>query len=184
MPRCEHAPNRLQSYKFLYPHPLLDPHLLVFHLSSRTFFPLLFLTLQFTKQNPIPLNSECRLKRSWYVQFPRIRARVSCSPCLFSFSLVLVFNSLVILSPSTMACTAVRRVSSSALASTTLCVPSHLLLTHFPNLIWISQGRQVVEVQFEPGEVYKTWYPNVRRIRRTVSYTPAKHRTIERTVYW
>ncbi|THG93653.1 hypothetical protein EW145_g8318 [Phellinidium pouzarii] len=46
-------------------------------------------------------------------------------------------------------------------------------------------GRQVVEIQFEPGEVYKTWYPNVRRVRRTVSYSnPVKHRAIERTIYW
>ncbi|PAV21409.1 hypothetical protein PNOK_0403600 [Pyrrhoderma noxium] len=46
-------------------------------------------------------------------------------------------------------------------------------------------GRQVVEVQFEPGEIFKTSYPNVRRIRRTVSYSaPSRHRVIERSVYW
>jgi len=54
-----------------------------------------------------------------------------------------------------------------------------------------SYGRQVVEIQFEPGEIYKTWYPHVRRIRRTISYRDASaplhvphKRTIERTLYW
>ncbi|KLO07922.1 hypothetical protein SCHPADRAFT_909054 [Schizopora paradoxa] len=52
-----------------------------------------------------------------------------------------------------------------------------------------SYGRQVVEIQFEPGEIYKTWYPHVRRIRRTISYRdaglpPAHKRTVERTLYW
>ncbi|KAM5534437.1 hypothetical protein V8D89_011904, partial [Ganoderma adspersum] len=47
-------------------------------------------------------------------------------------------------------------------------------------------GRQVVEVQLEPGEIYHAWYPTVTRVRRTVSYLPApqRKRTIERTIYW
>jgi len=58
-------------------------------------------------------------------------------------------------------------------------------------------GRQVVEVQFEPGELYKAWYPypHVRRIRRTISYgshnngnangaVVTKPRTVERLLYW
>jgi len=44
-------------------------------------------------------------------------------------------------------------------------------------------GRQVVEVQFEPGEVYHTWYPSVTRVKRTI-YTRPKPRTVERHVYW
>jgi len=53
-------------------------------------------------------------------------------------------------------------------------------------------GRQVVEIQFEPGDLYSAWYPQVTRVRRTISYTRPvqnhvqKHqqRTIERHVYW
>ncbi|EJF62255.1 hypothetical protein BD309DRAFT_988862 [Dichomitus squalens] len=47
-------------------------------------------------------------------------------------------------------------------------------------------GRQIVEVQLEPGEVYHAWYPTVTRVRRTVSYLPSpqRKRTIERTIYW
>ncbi|KAI0758077.1 hypothetical protein C8Q74DRAFT_1319934 [Fomes fomentarius] len=47
-------------------------------------------------------------------------------------------------------------------------------------------GRQIVEVQLEPGEIYHAWYPTVTRVRRTVSYlpTPQRKRTIERTIYW
>ncbi|KIP06163.1 hypothetical protein PHLGIDRAFT_19521 [Phlebiopsis gigantea 11061_1 CR5-6] len=48
-------------------------------------------------------------------------------------------------------------------------------------------GRQVVEVQLEPGEVYHAWYPSVTRVRRTTTYlSPAPHkvRTVERRVYW
>ncbi|RPD66802.1 hypothetical protein L226DRAFT_565587 [Lentinus tigrinus ALCF2SS1-7] len=47
-------------------------------------------------------------------------------------------------------------------------------------------GRQIVEVQLEPGEIYHAWYPSVTRVRRTVSYLPApqRKRTIERTIYW
>ena len=72
---------------------------------------------------------------------------------------------------------------STGVLSLPLLFPSFSSIdTHKSHL---SQGRQVVEIQFEPGEVYKTWYPNVRRVRRTVSYSsPAKHRTVERTVYW
>lgn len=80
---------------------------------------------------------------------------------------------------------AARRVSSSVPALTTLYVP---LLSAAVNALFHtrrSKGRQVVEVQFEPGEVYKTWYPNVRRVRRTVSYVaPNKRQAIERTIYW
>ena len=66
------------------------------------------------------------------------------------------------------------------------------------------QGRQIVEVQLDPGEIYHAWYvfpnlpwkcadhlglrryPTVTRVRRTVSYLPApqRKRTIERTIYW
>jgi len=48
-------------------------------------------------------------------------------------------------------------------------------------------GRQVVEIQFEPGEMYRAWYPQVTRVRRTISYTKpqdARHRTVERHIYW
>ncbi|CDO69583.1 hypothetical protein BN946_scf184759.g23 [Trametes cinnabarina] len=48
-------------------------------------------------------------------------------------------------------------------------------------------GRQIVEVQLEPGEIYHAWYPTVTRVRRTISYTrpsPQHKRTIERTIYW
>ncbi|KAI0650373.1 hypothetical protein C8Q79DRAFT_943353 [Trametes meyenii] len=48
-------------------------------------------------------------------------------------------------------------------------------------------GRQIVEVQLEPGEIYHAWYPTVTRVRRTIQYTrpaPAHKRTIERTIYW
>jgi len=44
-------------------------------------------------------------------------------------------------------------------------------------------GRQIVEVQFEPGEVYSTWYPMVTRVKRTI-YTRPQARTIQRSVYW
>ncbi|KAH8982430.1 hypothetical protein EDB86DRAFT_3074207 [Lactarius hatsudake] len=44
-------------------------------------------------------------------------------------------------------------------------------------------GRQIVEVQFEPGDVYHAWYPSVTRVKRTI-YTRPKPRTIERHVYW
>ncbi|CCM02324.1 uncharacterized protein FIBRA_04416 [Fibroporia radiculosa] len=46
-------------------------------------------------------------------------------------------------------------------------------------------GRQVVEVQLEPGELYTAWYPSVTRVTRTISYTrPKQQRTVERYVYW
>ncbi|KAI0775874.1 hypothetical protein BD413DRAFT_610595 [Trametes elegans] len=55
-------------------------------------------------------------------------------------------------------------------------------------------GRQIVEVQLDPGEVYHAWYPTVTRVRRTVSYNsrppavpliaPAHKRTVERHIYW
>ncbi|OBZ70343.1 hypothetical protein A0H81_09764 [Grifola frondosa] len=31
-------------------------------------------------------------------------------------------------------------------------------------------GRQIVEVQLEPGEIYNAWYPTVTRVKRTISY--------------
>ncbi len=51
------------------------------------------------------------------------------------------------------------------------------------------QGRQIVEVQLEPGDIYHAWYPTVTRVRRTTYYPPAiaappKVRTVERRVYW
>ncbi|KAH9927082.1 uncharacterized protein BXZ73DRAFT_102678 [Epithele typhae] len=72
-------------------------------------------------------------------------------------------------------------------------------------------GRQIVEVQMEPGEIYHAWYvpapalalpfaaptlttprashryPTVTRVRRTVQYLPAaahRKRTVERQIYW
>ncbi|KZT06444.1 uncharacterized protein LAESUDRAFT_736867 [Laetiporus sulphureus 93-53] len=49
-------------------------------------------------------------------------------------------------------------------------------------------GRQILEVQLEPGEIYNAWYPTVTRVKRTISYSrpalPHKARTIERFVYW
>jgi hypothetical protein len=45
------------------------------------------------------------------------------------------------------------------------------------------QGRQVVEIQFEPGDIYHAWYPSVTRVKRTI-YTRPKPRTVERHVYW
>ncbi|KAJ3478470.1 hypothetical protein NLI96_g9735 [Meripilus lineatus] len=47
-------------------------------------------------------------------------------------------------------------------------------------------GRQILEVQMEPGDIYHAWYPTVHRVRRTVSYQPAlpKARTVQRTIYW
>ncbi|KAI0072994.1 hypothetical protein K474DRAFT_1604145, partial [Panus rudis PR-1116 ss-1] len=48
-------------------------------------------------------------------------------------------------------------------------------------------GRQIVEVQLEPGDIYHAWVPTVTRVRRTISYAnpnPHKHRTIQRTIYW
>ncbi|TFY83112.1 hypothetical protein EWM64_g899 [Hericium alpestre] len=44
-------------------------------------------------------------------------------------------------------------------------------------------GRQIVEVQFEPGNVYQAWYPTVTRVKRTV-YTRPKQHTVERHIYW
>ncbi|KAF9498637.1 hypothetical protein BDN71DRAFT_1587310 [Pleurotus eryngii] len=47
-------------------------------------------------------------------------------------------------------------------------------------------GRQIIEVQLQPGEVYNAWYPSVTRVKRTISYTrpQASRRTIERRIYW
>ncbi|TDL29949.1 hypothetical protein BD410DRAFT_47545 [Rickenella mellea] len=49
-------------------------------------------------------------------------------------------------------------------------------------------GRQIVEVQFEPGDYYSAWYPQVTRVRRTISYGKPKvqtgQHTVERHVYW
>jgi len=47
-------------------------------------------------------------------------------------------------------------------------------------------GRQIVEVQLEPGHIYHTWYPHVTRVKRTISYSNPvpKHRTLQRTIYW
>jgi len=49
-------------------------------------------------------------------------------------------------------------------------------------------GRQILEVQLEPNEIYQAWYPTVTRVRRTVSYVrpppTVKQRTVERRIYW
>ncbi|PCH40793.1 hypothetical protein WOLCODRAFT_136997 [Wolfiporia cocos MD-104 SS10] len=48
-------------------------------------------------------------------------------------------------------------------------------------------GRQIVEVQLEPGEIYQAWYPTVTRVKRTISYTrpkPVDRRSVERYIYW
>ncbi|EIN11056.1 hypothetical protein PUNSTDRAFT_101043 [Punctularia strigosozonata HHB-11173 SS5] len=50
-------------------------------------------------------------------------------------------------------------------------------------------GRQVIEVQLDnpTHEVYHAWYPAVTRVKRVVHNrlpAPAKHRTIERHVYY
>ncbi|KAI0089220.1 hypothetical protein BDY19DRAFT_944748 [Irpex rosettiformis] len=49
-------------------------------------------------------------------------------------------------------------------------------------------GRQVVEVQLEPGEIYNAWLPTVTRVRRTTYYSspppPKRVATVERRVYW
>ncbi|KAF9813576.1 hypothetical protein IEO21_05508 [Rhodonia placenta] len=47
-------------------------------------------------------------------------------------------------------------------------------------------GRQILEVQMEPGEIYNAWYPTVTRVKRTISYTRPQHkqRTVERFIYW
>ncbi|KAI0337904.1 hypothetical protein BDW22DRAFT_1432917 [Trametopsis cervina] len=48
-------------------------------------------------------------------------------------------------------------------------------------------GRQIVEVQLEPGYVTNAWLPTVTRVRRTTYLAappPQKVRTIERRVYW
>jgi len=52
---------------------------------------------------------------------------------------------------------------------------------------WDYAGRQIVEVQLEPGEIYNAWYPTVTRVRRTISHpriSGPKQRTIERRIYW
>ncbi|KZT60851.1 hypothetical protein CALCODRAFT_492124 [Calocera cornea HHB12733] len=45
-------------------------------------------------------------------------------------------------------------------------------------------GRQIVQVQLDRGEVYRTWVPYVRKIVRktyyTVPQTPRNYRTVER----
>ncbi|KAH7916242.1 hypothetical protein BJ138DRAFT_1108891 [Hygrophoropsis aurantiaca] len=50
-------------------------------------------------------------------------------------------------------------------------------------------GRQILEVQIEPNEIYQAWYPTVTRVRRTVSYTrptvpKIRERAVERRIYW
>ncbi|KII94692.1 hypothetical protein PLICRDRAFT_33506 [Plicaturopsis crispa FD-325 SS-3] len=48
-------------------------------------------------------------------------------------------------------------------------------------------GRQIVEVQLAPGDIYHAWYPTVTRVKRTISYSRPqlpKARTIERRIYW
>ncbi|KAI0797184.1 hypothetical protein C8Q75DRAFT_743738 [Abortiporus biennis] len=46
-------------------------------------------------------------------------------------------------------------------------------------------GRQILEVQMDPGEIYHAWYPTVTRVKRTISYVPTtQKRTIERRIYW
>jgi hypothetical protein len=94
----------------------------------------------------------------------------------------------VISSLSTMAIMAIARASSSARTLTTLYVPltsplsGYLFLISPPFLCGL-QGRQIVEVQFEPGHVYHAWYPSVTRVKRTI-YTRPKPHTVERHVYW
>lgn len=47
-------------------------------------------------------------------------------------------------------------------------------------------GRQIVEVQLE-SQVVNYWYPQVTRVKRTVSYgQPARpaYRTVERRIMW
>ncbi|KAJ7181437.1 hypothetical protein C8R43DRAFT_1116810 [Mycena crocata] len=49
------------------------------------------------------------------------------------------------------------------------------------------QGRQILEVQMDAGEMYNAWYPTVTRVRRTVSYarpSVGRTRTIERRIYY
>lgn len=62
-----------------------------------------------------------------------------------------------------------------------LSVVKALFLTR--PLLWDLQGRQIVEVQFEPGDIYHAWYPTVTRVKRTI-YTRPQPRTVERHVYW
>ncbi|VDB91526.1 unnamed protein product [Peniophora sp. CBMAI 1063] len=45
-------------------------------------------------------------------------------------------------------------------------------------------GRQIVEVQFEPNEIYHAYYPAVTRVRRTVYTRPKRVPTVERHIYW
>jgi len=48
-------------------------------------------------------------------------------------------------------------------------------------------GRQIVEVQLEPAEIFHAWYPTVTRVRRTIAYShpsPNRQLTIERRVVW
>ncbi|KAF8488996.1 hypothetical protein JB92DRAFT_2756443, partial [Gautieria morchelliformis] len=47
-------------------------------------------------------------------------------------------------------------------------------------------GRHIVEIQFDPGDLYNAWYPTVTRVRRTTYYLPPARRTmsVERRVYW
>jgi len=45
-------------------------------------------------------------------------------------------------------------------------------------------GRQIIEVQIEPGEIFNAWYPTVSRVKRTISYHPHRQAKIERRVYW
>jgi len=45
-------------------------------------------------------------------------------------------------------------------------------------------GRQIIEVQLEPGEIFHAWYPTVTRVRRTISHHPHRHAKVERRVLW
>lgn len=50
-----------------------------------------------------------------------------------------------------------------------------------------SLGRHIVEVEFQPHEVYHAWYPTVRVVRRTTTYyssAPSRRTVVERKVYW
>jgi len=55
---------------------------------------------------------------------------------------------------------------------------------------WDHHGRQVIEVQLETEDViYRRW-PEITRVRRTISYSrpslqaPSKVRTVERRILW
>ncbi|KIJ57177.1 hypothetical protein M422DRAFT_23275 [Sphaerobolus stellatus SS14] len=50
-----------------------------------------------------------------------------------------------------------------------------------------SLGRHILEVEFEPRNVYHAYYPTVTRVRRTTTYyttIPERRNIVERRVYW